>query len=150
MSGLESGGQQPNLVVRGSAGLSLRKPTDYAQNQAFKPDESKTVKTFQFSHDGTKLAWSNLSTVQISVLKNGVWTVSLSLDQPKTSAIAWSPCSTHLATWEMYAIVNGQQPKPNLNIWILIQEKEFEVYFKRNIKAGVQHGPKMNLFAPGW
>jgi len=117
MSGLESGGLLPNLVVRGSAGLSLRAPTDYAQNQAFKPDESKTVKTFQFSHDGTKLAWSNLSTVQISVFKNGGWTVSLSLNQPKTSAIAWSPCSTHLATWEMYAIVNGQDPKPNLNIW---------------------------------
>jgi translation initiation factor 2A len=115
--GLDSGVDLPNLAVRGSAGFSLQRPTDYALNQGFKPDESKNVKTFQFSHDGNKLAWSNLSTVQISVLNQGVWTVTCTLDQPKVSALAWSPCSTHLATWELYASINGQELKPNLNIW---------------------------------
>jgi len=115
--GLDSGVNLPNLAVRGSAGFFLQKPTDYAINQGFKPDESKNVKTFQFSHDGNKLAWSNLNTVQISTLKQGVWTVSCTLDQPKVSALAWSPCSTHLATWELYASINGQELKPNLNIW---------------------------------
>ena len=115
--GLDSGDHFPNLAVRGSQGLALHKPKDYALNQAFKPDVSKSVKTFQFSHDGTKLAWSNLSTVQIAELKQGVWTNICSIDHPKVSALSWSPCSTHLVTWELYAIVNGQEPKPNLNIW---------------------------------
>jgi len=115
--GLDSGVNLPNLAVRGSAGFSLQRPTDYALNQGFKPDESKNVKTFQFSHDGNKLAWSNLSTIQIAGLNKGVWTVSCTLDQPKVSALAWSPCSTHLATWELYASINGQELKPNLNIW---------------------------------
>jgi translation initiation factor 2A len=115
--GLDSGDLLPNLAVRGSAGFYLMKPTDYALNQGFKPDTSKSVKTFRFSHDGTKLAWSNLSTVQIAELKQGVWNTSCTLDHPKVSAISWSPCSTTLVTWEPYAIVNGKDPKPNLNIW---------------------------------
>jgi len=133
--GLDSGVQLPNLAVRGSAGLSLHTPKDYALNQGFKPDESKNVKTFQFSHDGNKLAWSNLNTVQISVLNKGVWTVSCTLDQPKVAALAWSPCSTHLVTWELYASINGQELKPNLNIWNGVTGEKLRTLYQKKFQG---------------
>jgi len=107
----------PSLAVRGSNGFCLQKPADYAIHQGFRPDESKTCKFFQFSHDGSRLAWSNMSTVQIAVLKDGVWTVSTTIQQPKVYALQWSPRSSILATWEMYGSSPGQEPKPNLHLW---------------------------------
>jgi len=58
-----------------------------------------------------------MSTVQIAVLKDGVWTVSTTIEQPKVYALQWSPRSSILATWEMYSTAPGQEPKPNLHLW---------------------------------
>lgn len=108
----------PSLAVKGSKGFNLLQPTDYKGQQGFQPDESKSCKVFQFSHDGKRLAWSNMSTVQIAVLQDdGVWTVSVTLQQPKVNALHWSPLSTLLTTWETYGHAPGQEPKPNLHLW---------------------------------
>jgi len=104
------------LAVRGSRGFCLQNSKDYTIDQGFLPDESKAVKTFKFSHDGSKLAWSNMSTVQIANLVEGVWRVS-TIQQPKVYAMEWSPLSSLLATWEQYSVVEGQEPRPNLHLW---------------------------------
>jgi len=119
------------LAVRGSNGFSLHKPTDYAPHQGFQPDESKTCKFFHFSHDGSRLAWSNMSTVQIAVLKNGVWTVSVTIQQPKVYALQWSPMSNLLATWEMYSTSPGQEPKPNLHLWDSKSGEKVKSFFQK-------------------
>jgi len=107
----------PNLAVRGSRGFCLQKPQDYAINPGFSADESKEIKVFSFSHDGSRLAWSNKSTVQIAVNQDDKWTVSTIIEQPKVSVLQWSPLSTLLATWEVYSTTAGQEAKPNLHLW---------------------------------
>jgi len=116
-----------SLAVRGSRGFCLQKEKDYTINQGFRPDESKDVKVFKFSHDGSRLAWSNMSTVQIATLQDGGWRVS-TIQQPKVYAMQWSPKSNLLATWEQYSVIQGQEPKPNLHLWNIktgTKEKSF-------------------------
>jgi translation initiation factor 2A len=120
-----------SLVVRGSRGLCLQKPADYAIHQGFQPDESKACKVFQFSHDGNRLAWSNMSTVQIASLDGGVWTVSAVIDAPKVYALQWSPLSSLVATWEQYSQTAGQEPRPNMHVWDAGSGEKVKSFFQK-------------------
>jgi len=129
----------PCLAVRGSKGLCLQKPTDYTIHPGFTPDESKTCKAFQFSPDGSRLAWSNMSTVQIATQKDAKWTVS-TIPQAKVYALQWSPLSSLLATWEQYGSAPGQEPKPNLHLWDTATGEIVKSFFQK----------KFGGWAPVW
>jgi len=138
---MSSGGLvPPSLAVRGSRGFCLQKPADYAVHQGFQPDESKSCKAFQFSHDGKCLAWSNWSTVQIASLVDGSWRVSATIQQPKVYALQFSPLSSLLATWEQYAVIQGQQPQPNLHLWDVKTGEKVKSFFQK----------KLSLWCPIW
>lgn len=135
--------KQPCLVIRGSQGLCLQQPPDFAINPAFEPDLSKSVKAMTFSPDGSKLAWSNMSTVQIASLTPGSsssWTVSVTIPQTKVFTLAWSPLANLLATWEQYTTTAGQEPKPNLHLWDTSTGELVKSFFQR----------KMSYWCPSW
>ena len=80
----EVSNMSPSLVVRGSQGLCLQAPPDFAIHQGFSPDLSKNVKVFSWSRAGTSLAWSNMAGVTIAtVSREGKWTVQHQLPQTK-------------------------------------------------------------------
>jgi len=129
------------IAVRGSQGLCLQEPPQYGIHQGFQPDASKSVKVMAFSKDGSKIAWSNMSTVQIAVLsEDGTWRVHVTLDQPKVYSLAFSPRGSMLATWEQYAVVQGQEPKPNLSVWDATTGQRRKAFFQR----------KMSNWCPSW
>jgi translation initiation factor 2A len=132
---------QPCIAVRGSQGLCLQQPPEYAINKGFVPDQSKSVKVMAFSMDGSKLAWSNMSTVQIASLGAGDrWTVHVTLPQSKVYSLAWSPLGRLLATWEQYTTTQGQEPKPNLHLWDTSTGELVKSFFQR----------KMSNWCPVW
>jgi len=129
------------VAVRGSQGLCLQQPPEYAIHQGFQPDQSKAVKVMAFSSDGGKIAWSNMVTVQVASLEaDGSWRVHVTLDQPKVYTLAWSPLGKWLATWEQYSVVQGQEPKPNLHIWDSSSGERRKSFFQR----------KMSNWCPAW
>jgi len=131
------------LVVRGSQGLCLQQPPEFSINPNFQPDLSKTVKVMAFSKEGNKLAWSNMSTVQIACLSPGAgssWTVSLTIPQTKVFSLAWSPHGKVLATWEQYTTTAGHEPKPNLHLWDTSTGQLVKSFFQR----------KMSNWCPEW
>ena len=85
MSGGSSTNMSPSLVVRGSQGLCLQAPPDFAIHQGFSPDLSKSVKVFSWNRAGTSLAWSNMNSVSIASVNmdTGKWTVAHQIPQPK-------------------------------------------------------------------
>jgi len=131
------------LAVRGSQGLCLQQPPDFAINSNFQPDLSKSIKVMAFTKEGNKLAWSNMSTVQIASLSPGsgsTWTVSLTIPQTKVYSLAWSPLGKILATWEQYTTTAGQEPKPNLHLWDTSTGQLVKSFFQR----------KMSNWCPSW
>ena len=105
-----------SLVVRGSQGLCLQAPPDFAIHQGkrssfcnnrntlkmfsfcagFAPDPSKNVKAFSWNKAGTGLAWSNMTSVSLAVreAKTGNWVVRHQLPQPKVHTHVFS-CQDH-------------------------------------------------------
>ena len=73
----------PSLVVRGSVGLSLQAPPEFAVHQGFVPDLAKSVKVMAWDREGKGLAWSNMGTVQIAREKDGKFVVEHTLPQTK-------------------------------------------------------------------
>jgi len=130
-----------SIAVRGSQGLCLQEPPHFNIHQGFQPDTSKSVKVMAFSKDGSKIAWSNMSTVQVAVLaEDGTWRVHVTLDQPKVYALAFSPRGSLLATWEQYVVVQGQEPRPNLTVWDATTGQRRKAFFQR----------KMSNWCPLW
>jgi len=125
--------QGPCLAMRGSQGLCLQAPPDYAIHQGFVPDPSKTIKCLKFSPDGQKLAWSNGGCVQISTVgSDGNWSSPpMTIDHPKAYSIAWSPLGNILASWEMYATIQGKDPTPNLHIWDVKTGEKLKSFFQK-------------------
>lgn len=123
----------PCLAMRGSQGLCLQKPPDYTIHQGFTPDPSKTIKCLQFSPDGRKLAWSNGDCVQISSLgDDGNWSSPPQrIDHSKAYSISWSPLGSILASWEMYATVQGKDPSPNLHLWDAKTGEKLKSFFQK-------------------
>lgn len=80
---LGSVSSSPSMVVRGSEGLSLQAPPDFAIHQGFSPDQSKSVKVMAWSTDGKVLAWSNMVTVKVAREKDGTWVVEQTIPQTK-------------------------------------------------------------------
>ena len=100
-----------SLVVRGSQGLCLQAPPDFAIHQGkrsslcnhtvkteficagFAPDPSKNVKAFSWNKAGTGLAWSNMTSVSVAVkeTKTDKWVVRHQLPQPKVSRHDYNP-----------------------------------------------------------
>jgi len=131
-----------SLVVRGSQGLCLQAPPDFAIHQGFAPDPSKNVKAFSWNKAGTGLAWSNMTSVSVAVreAKTDKWVVRHQLPQPKVACLSWSPGGTHLATWEQYAVIQGQQPQPNLHLWNTETGEKVKSFFQK----------KMSGWCPQW
>jgi len=118
--------------VRGSRGLCLQKPPEFNIHEGFSPDESKACKAIQFSPDGTSLAWSNMSSIQISCLgADGSWHTSFTIPQTKVYALQWSPLGRVVATWEQYATTAGQEAKPNLHLWDAKTGEKLRSFFQR-------------------
>jgi len=130
--GSVSGG--PSLVVRGSGGLCLQAPPDFAIHQGFVPDLAKSVKVMAWSRDGKGLAWSNMGTVQIARENDGKFVVEHTISQTKVYCLAWSPDSTLLATWEQYTTTAGQQPQPNLHLWNTNTGALVKSFFQKKMK----------------
>lgn len=70
-----------------------------------------------FNPAGDQMAWANGSGVMLSTLKGGQWTRPVTLDHPRASFLRFSPRGSFLATWEVFAVKQGQNPEPNLHIW---------------------------------
>jgi len=123
-----------SLVVRGSNGLCLQAPPDFTVHQGFIPDLSKSVKVMEWSNDGKGLAWSNMGMVQIAREKADKFVVDKTIPQTKVYCLAWSPASTHLATWEQYATTAGQAPQPNLHLWNTETGALVKSFFQKKMK----------------
>jgi len=132
--------EAPCLVVRGSRGLCLQAPPDFAIHSGFTPDESKSVKVMSFSGDGRLLAWSNMSCVQVAMATEGKWTKHFTIPQPKVHTLAWSPQSNILATWEQYTTTAGKAPEPNLHLFSMKTGEKIKSFFQK----------KMNNWCPLW
>jgi len=125
----------PSLVVRGSGGLCLQVPPDFAVHQGFVPDLAKSVKVMAWDREGKALAWSNMGTVQIAREKDdGKFVVEHILPQTKVYCLAWSPDSTMLATWEQYTTTAGQAPQPNLHLWNTDTGALVKSFFQKKMK----------------
>jgi len=130
-----------SIAVRGSQGMCLQHPPEYTIHPGFVPDQSKAIKVMAYSSDGSKIAWSNMSTVKIASLGPGnTWAVSATLEQPKVYCLAWSPLATSLATWEQYTTTAGQDPRPNLHLWDTATGEKRKSFFQR----------KMSNWCPSW
>jgi len=131
-----------SLVVRGSQGLCLQAPPDFTIHQGFSPDLSKSVKVFAWNQSGTSLAWSNMATVSVANLdpSSGKWTTVHQIQQPKVVCLSWSPGGSLLATWEQYAVIQGQQPQPNLHLWDAKTGQQVKSFFQK----------KMTGWCPQW
>ena len=75
----------PSLVVRGSSGLCLQAPPDFAVHQGFIPDQAKSVKVVSWSSDGKGLAWSNMVSVKIAKEKETKFVVEHNISQTKVN-----------------------------------------------------------------
>jgi len=137
---LGSVSSSPSMVVRGSEGLSLQAPPDFAIHQGFSPDQSKSVKVMAWSTDGKVLAWSNMVTVKVAREKDGTWVVEQTIPQTKVFCLSWSPGGTLLATWEQYTTTAGQQPQPNLHLWNPSTGERVKSFFQK----------KMSNWCPMW
>jgi len=136
-----SGCEAASLVVRGSRGLCLQNPPDFAIHPGFAPDESKSVKVMAFSGDGKMLAWSNMANVQVAVVGgDGKWVRKLVVEQPKVFSLAWSPLAGILATWEQYTTTAGKAPEPNLHLFKADTGEKLKSFFQK----------KMNNWCPMW
>jgi len=136
-----SGCEAASLVVRGSRGLCLQNPPDFAIHPGFAPDESKSVKVMAFSGDGKMLAWSNMVSVQVAVVGgDGKWVRKLVVEQPKVFSLAWSPLAGILATWEQYTTTAGKAPEPNLHLFKADTGEKLKSFFQK----------KMNNWCPMW
>jgi len=141
MSGSSNSNMSPSLVVRGSQGLCLQAPPDFAIHPGFPPDLSKSVKVFAWNKTGTSLAWSNMAGVVIAkVDDNGKWSLAHRIEQTKVVCLAWSPLGNLLATWEQYAVIQGQQPQPNLHLWDTKNGQLVKSFFQK----------KMSGWCPQW
>ena len=67
-----------------------------------------------FDHIGSKLAWSDGKTVCIQDPKGQ--NSSITFEAGRTQFMFWSPKDTYLATWEVFAVRDGQKDS-NLKIW---------------------------------
>ena len=54
--------------------------------------------------------------------------------------LAWSPLGSLLATWEQYAVIQGQQAQPNLHLWDLKTGEKVKSFFQK----------KMSGWCPQW
>jgi len=133
--------EAPCLVVRGSKGLCLQAPPDFAIHQGFTPDDSKYVKVMAFSGDGKRLAWSNMSSVQVAEQREGgKWEVLVTIPQSKVHCLAWSPLSGVIATWEQYTTTAGKPPEPNLHLYHPSTGEKLKSFFQK----------KMTNWCPMW
>jgi len=123
----------PSLVVRGSNGMCLQAPPDFNIHQGFSPDTSKSVKVFSWSRDGKSLAWSNMSSVKVARLSQGQWSVVHEIPQPKVCCLSWSPSGSLLASWEQYAVIQGQQAQPNLHLWDANTGEKVKSFFQKKM-----------------
>jgi len=124
----------PSLVVRGSSGLCLQAPPDFAVHQGFIPDQAKSVKVVSWSSDGKGLAWSNMVSVKIAKEKETKFVVEHNISQTKVYCLSWSPEGNLLATWEQYATTAGQQPQPNLHLWNTSSGALVKSFFQKKMK----------------
>jgi len=138
---MASGGSAPGLVVRGSRGLCLQAPPDFAIHPSFPHDESKAVKVMAWSVDGSMLAWSNMTNVKVAAVgPDRKWSVLLTLEQPKVYCLAWSPRGGMLATWEQYTTTAGKAPEPNLHLFLVSTGEKVKSFFQK----------KMGGWCPMW
>ena len=74
---------------------------------------------FCFSPSGDLFAWCNGEAVHIAHASSDFTKPSASLppSAARTSFMAFSPLGSTLATWEVYAVKQGEGPKHNLNLW---------------------------------
>ena len=54
--------------------------------------------------------------------------------------LTWSPLGSLLATWEQYAVIQGQQPQPNLHLWDAKTGQKVKSFFQK----------KMSGWCPQW
>jgi len=131
-----------SLIVRGSQGLCLQASPDFTIHQGFAPDLSKNVKVFGWNRTGSSVAWSNMTGVTIAGhnSKTGKWDTLHQINQSKVVCLSWSPCGSLLATWEQYAVIQGQQPQPNLHLWDVSTGQLVKSFFQK----------KMSGWCPQW
>uniref|UniRef100_H2YIG9 Eukaryotic translation initiation factor 2A n=1 Tax=Ciona savignyi TaxID=51511 RepID=H2YIG9_CIOSA len=73
-------------------------------------------RTTTFSNDGKKFAWCDMKKVHIMDMITG--DIIVSLDQPRTYAMYFSPDADLLCTWEQYTVSKTVPAgTPNFNIW---------------------------------
>jgi translation initiation factor 2A len=138
---VSSSEEAPCLVVRGSRGLCLQAPPDFNIHRGFTTDESKSVKVMAFTGDGNRLAWSNMSSVQVVVMgADSNWKLQFTIPQPKVFCLAWSPLSETLATWEQYTTTAGKAPEPNLHLFNASTGEKLKSFFQK----------KINNWCPMW
>ena len=77
------------------------------------------------------LAWCNGDAVHVAHSSSNFSKPVASLTSAaRSSFMCFSPLGSVLATWEVYAVKQGQEAKPNLNLW---DSKTGEFLFKSNI-----------------
>jgi len=124
------------LAVRGSAGLTLIAPPSFSPVPTFPADPSRSVRTVASCGAGgvRRLAWSNMELVNIARAGVAGWQLEHTLQQArKVHCLAWSPCGSLLATWEQWAVVQGQQPQPNLHLWSAETGQLVKSFFQKKI-----------------
>ena len=113
------------LCLRGSFGIESAEQQGpdslkWQKSTRVGPAEtSKNCKCFCFSPSGDVLAWCNGEAVHLAHASSGFTKPSASLPSSaaRTSFMAFSPMGSTLATWEVYAVKQGEGAKHNLNLW---------------------------------
>jgi translation initiation factor 2A len=110
------------LCARGSFGLQtvtqMGSDLKWQQTEEMGPHEkSKSVKAMCFSPCGSILAWSNGETVEVTDSSTGFTRPVCSLAAARANFLCFSPTGSILATWEVFSVKQGQDAKPNLNLW---------------------------------
>jgi len=113
------------LCLRGSFGIETAEQEGgpdslkWQRSARVGPAEtSKNCKCFCFSPSGDMLAWCNGEAVHIAHSSSDFSKPSVSVSAARTSFMAFSPLGSTLATWEVYAVKQGQtEAKHNLNLW---------------------------------
>jgi len=100
------------IAYRGDTGLFLASGPPYGNPEAL--STAKNCKVMTFDHIGSKLAWSDGKTVCIQDPKGQ--NSSITFEAGRTQFMFWSPKDTYLATWEVFAVRDGQKDS-NLKIW---------------------------------
>ncbi|XP_065179803.1 eukaryotic translation initiation factor 2A-like [Sycon ciliatum] len=104
-----------SFAVRGSNGLWVCSLPDGARHGGIS-DDSRDCKSMTYSHDGSRFAWVNATSVQVARTSDGH--VLQSYPFPRTCSLRFSPKGSFLAAWEPYAVRKGQSPgEPNLHVW---------------------------------